>query len=147
MYRNWPLFWAGPAGVLVVGVVAWFFSPSRGLRDVVAFLILAGCVLWVSWWPRLVIEAEGVRLFSILRPRFVAWAEIERVRLGTLGISSGQGVLLTVDGEDVGSAVPSIGIAGGQRYTQDAVEDVLAAWQRATGGQEATGRSTEEGEA
>jgi hypothetical protein len=118
--------------VVVVGTVAWFVSPSRGLRDITAFLILTGCVMWVSWWPRLVIEAEGVRLFSILRPRFVAWDEIERVRLGALGISSGQGVLLTVAGKDVGSAVPSIGIVGGQRYTQDAVEDVRAAWHEAT---------------
>ena len=133
MYRNWPLYWAGPLSMVVVGAVAWCYTPSRGFRDIFAFLILASGVLWMSWWPRLVIEADGVRLFTAFRPRFVAWSRIERVRLGGLNMSSNQSVLLTVDGEDLMSAVPSVGFVGGRRYTEAAVEDVRVAWREATG--------------
>jgi hypothetical protein len=95
--------------------------------------ILALAVLWLSFWPRLVIDAAGLTIHSLFRRRLVAWREIEAVAVKPDRMSGRDRITLTVAGADLPVPIPGVASFGiGRRYMRQAVEDIEAAWHNAT---------------
>jgi hypothetical protein len=114
--------------VLVIGLAPGATAADRlGILGLIA--VPATVLVWMSLRIRTVIEPGGLRLYSMVRTRYVSWDALEAVALRRFGPFRQDCVVLTVDGKDFATPVP----IDRTRYTSEAVEDIEAAWRAATG--------------
>lgn len=127
---TWSYTLAAIATLLLVSLHG-YGATSRS-HDVGLEVTVALGVLCTGWWPRLVVDSDGVRAYSVGRRRvFVPWAQIDGVGVGQ-GRSFQRAIILTVAGRDL--VLPGLQAATGGfglwRYgdadLQRAFDDVAA---------------------
>ena len=134
VHRTRAVAWSYTLMAVATSVLAWLQR-----YDVASIAPVTVVVLGIAWWPRLVVDSDGVGAYSAGRRRVVvSWAEIDGVRVG-MGRSFQDAIILTVAGRDLVLAGPRAATwwFGASRYgqadLQRAYDDVAAGWRVATG--------------
>jgi len=127
VYHSRPLIWFSPA-VLVVSAALLALSSQFSWLAIVGLLLAPSLILlWISYYPRTVVESGGLRLYFGIRSRTVPWNEIATIdtRRGTIEVG--------LDAEVIVVPVPAARGPLGRRYVTRVAKHIEATWLAETG--------------
>jgi pimeloyl-ACP methyl ester carboxylesterase len=124
-YRQPITCWGGSLGAVFFAALA-VREPDIGVRSIDA--VGAAILLWIAWWPRLVVSATGLTVVYV-RWRHIPWRDIQSLSL-TTSPWSWDGPVLTVRTQK-GDVVRVWAVAftriGGAQYCQRTLQAVRSA--------------------